>query len=395
MSLSSIILDNLPFLILDMLGLVVIAVSTVRLVRLYRRRKGKQFFTFKRFRYLLIVTLMIGILLIFLYALPEHMLRFEFTTRRINFISVLFSLSISLIWIHYIRKLDIYEEEKWYFITGCFLLGCGTTFLVFPMTDFIHSMGFFLNNRPVNDFLYAVIGIGLVEEIVKMIPVWLLLLFTRAIDEPYDYILYGSISALGFAFVENVLYIDNSELFGINARALFASVAHMMFTSTACYGLMLAKFRYKKYGFILGLGFLLLAAGAHGFYDFWLINNWASQYTFVTIVFFLITIHFWFTMKNNAINISNYYRPGIRVDNERLKYFLVTSLLAILMLSVIAVRGLHGPEWARQFFASQILAFGYLIFYIVYSFSQYRVIKGYLAPMEIPFNVLIPKGKKQ
>jgi len=385
----------LPFLILDVLGLIVIVISIIRLVRLYRNSRGKRFFTFRRFRYLVIVSLMTAMLLIFLFALPEKTFRFTFHYDRINVISILFSLSISLMWMHYIRRLDIYEEEKWYFVAACFVLGCVDTFLVFPISDLIHVQGFYLNNNPLNDFLYSVIGIGLVEEIVKLIPVWLLLIFTKAIDEPYDYILYGSISALGFAFIENVIYIDNSELFGVNARALFSSVAHMMFTSTACYGLMLAKFHFKKNGLLLGILFLFLAAGAHGFYDFWLINKWARQYTFITIVFFLIAVHFWFTMKNNAINISNYYRPGIRIYNEKLKYFLVISLLSILMLSVVAVRGIHGPDSAQQFFTSQILSFGYLIFYLVYSFSQYRIIKGYLAPVQIPFNILIPKPRKR
>ena len=48
---------------------------------------------------------------------------------------------------------------------------------------------------------------GLSEEIIKIIPVLIILKTTKFINEPIDYIIYSSISALGFAFIENIQYI--------------------------------------------------------------------------------------------------------------------------------------------------------------------------------------------
>ena len=53
----------------------------------------------------------------------------------------------------------------------------------------------------------------------------LVMWLTRAIDEPLDYIIYGSISALGFAFMENLLPGYRWRLGAISSRALGGSVS--------------------------------------------------------------------------------------------------------------------------------------------------------------------------
>ena len=51
-------------------------------------------------------------------------------------------------------------------------------------------------------FAYAVLVIGVIEELAKMIPFLLFVINFKEFDEPIDGIIYGSFIALGFAAVE-------------------------------------------------------------------------------------------------------------------------------------------------------------------------------------------------
>ena len=69
---------------------------------------------------------------------------------------------------------------------------------------------------------------------------------TRAIDKPVNLIIYGSISALGFAFMENLLPGSEWRLGAISTRASGAVVLHMTDTSLIMYGLFYSRYRVQK-----------------------------------------------------------------------------------------------------------------------------------------------------
>lgn len=314
---------------------------------------------------------------------------------KVNFLGLMAAFFILLVWVLYIRKIDVYDPEKWGYILATFLLSCCTIFLVYPIQDILSNyFQYYPSIHPMQDFIYDVISIGMVEELVKIIPVFIILWFTKAINEPYDYILYCSISALGFAFIENIGYIQESQLYNINARALMAAVAHMVFSSTIGYGLMLGRYSKRLNGVALFFITFIIASIMHGFYDFWLINDWGSQYEWLTIVFFIVSIHIWFTFKNNALNISNFYHPKKVIGNDHLKLYLLTSLIAILMFSYLVNSFTRGPGFGNDFIVQQSIVYGYFILYLSFGFSRYEIIRGYLAPINIPFNLLVPRPNK-
>ncbi|WP_051052754.1 PrsW family intramembrane metalloprotease [Fulvivirga imtechensis] len=307
-------------------------------------------------------------------------------------LSIAMALLISGIWLMYVRKIDIYESEKWKYVITVFVLGAVSTELALMGYKTLTAIGIDLNGQIINDLIYCIFAIGGLEETVKIIPFLLLLKFTRAIDEPYDYILYPSISALGFAFVENIYYIDSSSLYNIGGRALYSTVAHMAFSSIIGYGMLLGKYRnmdtrqVKAFFVFFGLAML-----AHGFYDFWIINYFVSSLSFLTTLFFLITIHIWFILKNNAINISTFYDPKVMLDNDRLKWYLVISLSSILMLGYVIVSIVHGLSSGNEYLTKAWLAYGYLVLYLTLSFSRYRIIKGHIGKLTVPMDFFIPK----
>ena len=56
-------------------------------------------------------------------------------------------------------------------------------------------------------FLFAVLAIGPIEELAKMLPYLLIVLRFKAFDDDLDGITYASFIALGYAAIENVHYL--------------------------------------------------------------------------------------------------------------------------------------------------------------------------------------------
>lgn len=301
------------------------------------------------------------------------------------------ALGISIIWMVYLRKLDVFEPERWINIIIVFVMGCIVTFGVFPISKHINSLGFFLNGRLVHDFVYCTVGIGMVEELVKMIPLLIIIQFRKVVNEPYDFILYAAVSALGFAFIENALYIEKSNFYAINGRAVMSTVAHMTFSSVIGYGLMISSCRKSGKGWHYVVGAFLLASLMHGFYDFWLINSIAKTLNGLTFLFFILTTHFWFTLKNKAINASNFYDESKVIVNDSLRYFIILWMVIVLMASTLLIGVFHGKLMADTFLGRQLLSFGFLIYYLAFAFSRFVITPKALRAGEVVFERVIPK----
>ena len=102
--------------------------------------------------------------------------------------SVVVSAMISYTWYRYLTWLDVFERERFRSELLVFVLACGSTFLVWPLSDAFDAItGIRLNGELINDFGYAVLGIGLIEEIVKLLPYLVIVLLTKEVNEPFDH----------------------------------------------------------------------------------------------------------------------------------------------------------------------------------------------------------------
>ena len=372
--------------ILSIVALIVFIILYVRDIKRLRRNE----IPFKKSPtyYFTIYTLLI---IVVSYVLVNVFFQIPVVTESGLFgLSVLLSALISRVWVMYIRWIDIFEPERSRYLWITFILSCLTIWLVFPVSNTINTLGFVLNGEPLNDFLYSVIGIGMVEEAVKIIPVLLMIKLSKQVNEPIDYIVYASVSALGFAFIENILYLQNTQLSSLSARLLYSSVAHMFFSSIIAYSLALTVIKpNKSFTIQLGVGFVL-AALAHGFYDFWLINE--EFYLPALTTFFLIgSLHVWVILKNNLINHSNFYTPEIKLNQLKIKYKLLTFLVLAIYIGYIAFAMLHGANYANEFIIYVSLSFTFLVVYLSVSFSSFTIIPGYTAPIKFPKKFFLPK----
>ena len=100
-------------------------------------------------------------------------------------------------------------------------------------------------------------------------------------------------------------------------------------------------------------------------------------------------------MKNNTINSSNYYNEKFSINNDKLKIYLIISLITIFMSSYMYVALKWNSTEASKFLIKSAFAYGYIIFYLIATLSKFNLVEGFLRPFKLSSEFLIPKKKKK
>lgn len=183
---------------------------------------------------------------------------------------------------------DEFEKEPIKDIFRLFLLGC---ILVFP----IMFIQYILEVEQVasNNFLKAFLSAGFLEEFFK----WFILYYTAfklvSFDEPYDGIVYAVSISLGFASVENILYL---LAFGIEhalMRAFLPVSSHALFGVIMGYYLGKAKFAESSSKSKLIMNSFLYPFLLHSLYDLILLTQ---KFWFQIIIPFMIYL-WWLALR--------------------------------------------------------------------------------------------------
>lgn len=283
---------------------------------------------------------------------------------------------IAMMWLIYIFRLDIFRPEKFISLFLFFVAGMFSVILVFFLND---SASLFvewsITGAFFNDLFYSIIMIGIPEEFAKVLPLFILVLFGKNIKEPIDYIIYGGASALGFAFVENLIYFQEVTSGIIHGRAYFSVIGHVIDTSFVAYGFVIAKFQFrnkKNTAYVVLLSFLA-ACFVHGVYDLLLFQ----RLTFLFYIFFILIVQFWVIAVNNCMNNSTHFNYRIAPRAERSRLYITMSLTAVFALEYIYVAFVHGSDGANhQLFANSGFA-GLLIIFFSSNLSSFNLVKGY------------------
>lgn len=173
----------------------------------------------------------------------------------------------------YIYIKDKFEKEPKLLLLYNFLFGAIASILISSILYFLYDI---LLPHPdrlnvFHQFLKAFFMVGLVEEFSKYIIVRYYAQPKKAFNEPFDGIIYAVMVSMGFAFVENLLYIFDGGIQVALIRAITAIPAHAVFAIIMGYFMGIAKFSNHKIKWnLIGLG---LAIIFHGAYDFFLFIN--------------------------------------------------------------------------------------------------------------------------
>ena len=306
--------------------------------------------------------------------------RFSSGVNALGFLGALF---ILIVWFIYLLFIHKYLKKRWLTAMVVLLLGMFFAFGTSLLTDFnSYVLGYSLKDKFFNDFVYCILGIGAIEELMKIIPLFLVMLFSKQLREPIDYVVFASISALGFAFIENLIYFDEGGLKTIHGRSLSSTVTHMFNSSLIAYGIAIGKFAKKRNWGWYCLFFYTLSSIFHGFYDFWLINSLARIFSFITFIWLLASMFLWVSVINNCLNNSYNRRIIWTYNPDKLNSYLLYSLSAIFLFEYVLVGGRFSADIANAELKKDLSSGFFLLIFLTTKLSKFDVIPNYWAPLK-------------
>ncbi len=166
----------------------------------------------------------------------------------------------------YIYFRDKYEKEPLLLLAKALALGMLTVIPILFVERFL--MGVMPPLGKIGSAAYqAFLVAGTSEEVFKFLALYLLIWKSPSFNEQFDGIVYAVFVSLGFAAVENVMYVMDGGLEVAAVRAITAVPAHAIFGITMGYFFGIAR-RYKE----LRKGYMQRALWVpillHGIYDF-------------------------------------------------------------------------------------------------------------------------------
>ena len=196
---------------------------------------------------------------------------------------IIFGILPSLTWLFYYSRKDAHPEpEK--MIIKIFLWGMLITIPVFFVQI---GLKLLLDKTDINPLAYELIYwfliIALSEEFFKYLVIKIKVQNSPDLDEPLDIVLYMVVAALGFAALENILYLFapasqisfndlvSRTLLITFIRFIGATFLHTLSSSVVGYSLVIS-FCFAKRGYLPVVLGIFMATLLHGLYNFSIMN---------------------------------------------------------------------------------------------------------------------------
>lgn len=227
---------------------------------------------------------------------------------------IILSLAPVLIIAGYIYFRDKYEKEPIKLLIFALLAGAIIVIPILFVEQFLDSFTDFfpgLTSAAWNAFVVAAFS----EELFKYIALYLLIWKSPEFNEKFDGIVYAVFISLGFAAVENVMYVLEGGIRTGMMRAITAVPAHAIFGVTMGFYFGLAKF-YKKERKTLKMKALFFPILLHGIYDFILMTGieWLTGVFFLFVIFLYV-----FALKRiKRLSDQSIYKTDFDFLNEKL-----------------------------------------------------------------------------
>lgn len=190
----------------------------------------------------------------------------------------------ALLWLTFwLREDDEHPEPKGLLILT-FIIGMLGVFLVLPIENLLNSI---ITNQKVLTIAWAA-----AEEIVKYVAVFYVALKSKSADEPVDFAVYLMTGALGFAAMENALFLihpvglgdSTVSLLTGNFRFLGAMLLHSISSGIIGIALGLSFYRdwfLKKTFLVIGL---LGAITLHSVFNFLIIGSSKGMFSVFSLL---------------------------------------------------------------------------------------------------------------
>lgn len=205
--------------------------------------------------------------------------------RRVGAFTLLVAAAPSVLLLAYFYLRDRFEREPLGHLTLAYALGMYAMIAAQGLST--AAAGWvaagWLNTSEGGRLFDAFVLAGFIEELSKWVILMAAVYHWSEVDEPLDGLIYGVAIALGFATLENVIYLQRLGLEVFWPRAVFAVPAHALFGGSMGYYAGRAKFDHDETGvapalrrrrlFADHLCCLLVPTLFHGTYDFALLHG--------------------------------------------------------------------------------------------------------------------------
>ena len=204
-----------------------------------------------------------------------------------NYIPFIFAIIPSIFLVRHFYLKDVNKPEPLGLIVKVFIAGLICTIPVVLIEIIVDSVVKSFNfNLIIYLFMQAFIVAGLCEETMKLMVIKIFIYNNKHFDERMDGIVYTIVASLGFACLENIMYVSEGGLFVALIRSFTAVPLHAF-----CSGIMgyyIGKARFSKTNskeYILEG--LFYAVCIHGLYNFVLFIG--GIYSFIIIPILIIS----------------------------------------------------------------------------------------------------------
>jgi RsiW-degrading membrane proteinase PrsW (M82 family) len=172
----------------------------------------------------------------------------------------------------YIYLKDHHEREPIGLLVTSFAYGALSVVVTLFISWPVDALVILRQDSTADQFVNAFFKVALVEEFSKFLFIRFILYYNKNFNEPFDGIVYATMVGMGFATLENVMYVFQYG-FATGILRMFTAVpAHACFAILMGYYLGKAKFTHRHpLGYSLFA--LVVATAFHGAYDyFWFIS---------------------------------------------------------------------------------------------------------------------------
>lgn len=202
-----------------------------------------------------------------------------------------------IIW--YILFKDKLNKEPWKMLFRTFVFGI-VSIIPAIILEVVGSQYLGPVDNAGKAWIEAFIIVALSEELCKYFFLRKFVFKRSEFDEPYDGIVYAVMISMGFAALENVMYVFQGGVTAAILRMFTAVPAHAMFGILMGYWVGRAKMENKPIFNLIGLGSAILF---HGLYDLFLLSEYIPEQFFGAMISLVIGL----VLARSAMRIHGKY----------------------------------------------------------------------------------------
>jgi RsiW-degrading membrane proteinase PrsW (M82 family) len=196
----------------------------------------------------------------------------------------------SLLWLWFWLKEEKRRDEPKGLLTIIFIVGMISVFFVLPLQKLIQNL--------INKKEWQIVGWSMVEEIMKYLVVVIIIFRTKYVSKPLDWPIYLITAALGFAALENTLFLIkplslNETTVGLltgQLRFLGSTLLHAVTSGIIGIALGLSLNLKPQIKRLYLFSSLIFAIILHSVFNFFIMNNNGSDFLKVFGFLWVVTI---------------------------------------------------------------------------------------------------------